>query len=41
MRRPKYLALAMVAGLMAAATPALAQAGTPPKSPARPTPAAA
>jgi Spy/CpxP family protein refolding chaperone len=34
MERHKYLALAMVAGLMAAAAPALAQTGTPPKSPA-------
>ena len=34
MYRQKYLALAMVAGLMAAATPALAQTETPPKSPA-------
>jgi Spy/CpxP family protein refolding chaperone len=30
----KYLALALVAGLMAVATPALAQTGTAPKSPA-------
>ena len=34
MYRQKYLALALVAGLMAVATPALAQTGTPPKSPA-------
>ena len=34
MHRQKYLALAMVAGLMAAAMPALAQTETPPKSPA-------
>lgn len=34
MYRQKYLALALVAGLMAVATPALAQTGTAPKSPA-------
>jgi Spy/CpxP family protein refolding chaperone len=33
MYRQKYLALALVAGLMAVATPALAQTGTAPKSP--------
>jgi Spy/CpxP family protein refolding chaperone len=34
MYRQKYLAIAMAAALMAAATPAPAQTGTPPKSPA-------
>jgi Spy/CpxP family protein refolding chaperone len=34
MYRQKYLALALVAGLMAVATPALGQTGTAPKSPA-------
>jgi Spy/CpxP family protein refolding chaperone len=34
MDRQKYLTLALVAGLMAAAAPALAQTGTAPKSPA-------
>jgi Spy/CpxP family protein refolding chaperone len=34
MDRQKYLALALVAGLMGAAMPALAQTGTPPPAPA-------
>lgn len=34
MYRQKYLALALVAGLMGAAMPALAQTGTPPPAPA-------